>query len=1088
MIKFIKPFIWICAIHLFLPGVAHAAILEESSGSTVFQVRIITGKVVGENNQPISNVTVMEAEMTHTTQTDTNGDFSLQLSAQAKAIRIHAVGYEEQVIDLTSKTYYSIKLVEKSSVLDEVVVVGFGTQKKVNLTGAVSVIDSKPLENVPVQNAVQALQGVIPGLNISYDAGGALNYGANLNIRGIGTIGEGSRQSVLVLVDGIEADLYSINPQDIETISVLKDAAASSIYGSRAPFGVILVTTKGGKKGKVTTNYNNSFRLSQPINIPRMADSYKFAVTMNQASVNAGKSEIYSQDVLQKIQDYMAGKLKYSTIPDPTNPSQWASGYSRQAYDNIDYYDVIYKENAEAQEHNISVSGANDKVDYYLSGNILGQNGTLKGNLDRFNRYTLSAKVNGQLSSKLNIGYNGRFIRTDYKAPSSLSEYTFKTLGKTAWPVKPLYDPNGNLFDDNVMKLNYGGRFNNDKTTLIQQINLQYEPVTNLKLVGEFHYKYNTNWDHTESLTFFQKGVDGYSQKATWNANSAVYEHNNMSDFYTTNLYGSYENTMGDHNLKGMVGFQAEEYSYRNLGASNSGIMIPTQVWINTATGLDSQNEQVPSTVSGGYVSWSTAGFFGRMNYRFKEKYLFEANMRFDSSSRYRKNKQWGVFPSFSIGWNITNERFFKTIAPMVDLFKIRGSYGSLGNQYTQYDYQTYYLMGYEVASKDKGSQWLLNGEKQNKSWAPNLISTALTWETINTTNIGLDWGVLNSKLTGSFDYFIRETRDMVGPAIELPATLGLAVPKTNNTDMETRGFEFEMIWKDKPSNDFSYSARFLLSDSYSKVTNYNNTSGEFNGYYSGKVLGEIWGYETVGLARTQEEMDNHLSTLTNGGQNALGTNWAAGDIMYKDLDGNGKIDWGASTLENPGDRKIIGNETPRYNMGLDLTANWKGLDFRIFFQGTLKRDVFINSAYFWGIYGSGADHWDSFLLREHVDYFRDDINDPLGVNLEAYYPRAMFNTGKNQQVQTRYLQNASYIRLKNFQIGYSIPSELTRRARIERLRVFVSGQNLFTFTKMTSLFDPESATGIYDDDKRISTGSSYPLSRVFSLGVSLNL
>ena len=362
-------------------------------------------------------------------------------------------------------------------------------------------------------------------------------------------------------------------------------------------------------------------------------------------------------------------------------------------------------------------------------------------------------------------------------------------------------------------------------------------------------------------------------------------------------------------------------------------------------------------------------------------------------------------------------------------------------------------------------------------AWAPGLVSSSLTWETIISYNIGLDWGLFNNRLTGSFDYYIRNTRNMVGPADELPVILGTAVPVTNNTDLRTQGFELELMWKDV-IGDFSYSIRGVLSDSRSVITKYSNPSNTLGQYYAGKKWGEIWGYTTVGIAKTDEEMEAHLATMPNGGQNTLAyANWGAGDIMYADLNGDGKVDSGSYTVNDHGDLSVIGNRTPRYNFSFDITAQWKGIDARIFLQGVGKRDLFFDqNMFFWGAFGMSS--WNCMVLEQHLDFFRDDENSPLGVNLDSYYPRPYFGDKRNTQVQTRYLQNAAYVRLKNLQLGYTLPNSLTSKIKISKLRFFFSGENLLTFTKMTSIFDPETAA--------TNGGSTYPLSRTYSFGMNL--
>lgn len=1031
----------------------------------------VSGTITDKNGEPVIGASIQEKGTTNATATDVSGRFSLSVPQNA-VLQVSFLGYISREIPVGNRTTLEITLEEDSRLLDEVVVVGFGTQKKVNLTGAVGVIDSKAFESVPVQNAVQALQGRIAGLNITQPNGGALNSRAGIDVRGLATIGQGSSGGALILIDGMEGDLFTLNPQDIENITVLKDAAASSIYGSRAPFGVILVTTKKGKQGKVTVNYNNSFRYNSAINMPKEMDSYTWATYFNEASINAGWGDVIAPEQMQRIRDYMDGKITTNTIPNPGNPNTWSNGYEL-ANDNIDYYSVFYKKMTQAQEHNVSVAGGTERTSYYVSGNYLDQGGLMNFGSDGLKRYNLFGKVEARLSDKATINYNARFIRSDYHQPRHMSNSFFKDIGRQSWPIGPLYDPNGFLFNDHALTLRDGGEIKNQGSTTFQQLGLTFEPLKGLRLVGTANYRNDTNFNHEDGKPIRQMQVNGVNFGNEWYYNW-VSEFADKTDYLNLNAYADYEMTLQkNHYFKLMGGFQTEHNNYRDLWGSKDGIMVFDVPTINTTSGMGRDGDVIPPRVTGGYSSWATAGFFSRLNYNFAEKYLFEANLRYDGTSRFREERRWGLFPSFSAGWNVAREDFFQPLENVVTSLKVRGSYGSLGNQNTNSLYPTYTTMGYATSS----GSWLIDGARPNISWAPGLISRSLTWEEIRSWNVGLDFGLLKNRLTGSFDYFVRKTLNMVGPADELPVVLGTGVPVTNNTDLKTKGFELELAWHDKVLKDLNYGLRFVLSDAVGEITRYSNPSGTLSQYYAGMKWGQIWGYETVGIAKTNEEMNAHLSTLTNGGQSNLGSNWMAGDIMYADLNGDGKINSGAGTIDDHGDLRVIGNSTPRFNFGFDITADWKGFDLSVFLQGVGKRDYFQGSFYFWGADNTGR--WNSMGLVQHEDYFRNDPNHPLGLNTDGYYPRPLWGTGKNQQVQTRYLQNAAYLRLKNLQLGYSLPSSLVQKAGMSKVRLFVSGQNLLTITKMTTLFDPETIGGN-------SRGNVYPLTKVYSFGLNV--
>ncbi|WP_205461702.1 SusC/RagA family TonB-linked outer membrane protein [Mangrovibacterium lignilyticum] len=1047
---------------------------ESSDNTQSDQQKTIKGTVKDSSGEAMPGVTVIVKGTTQGTITDTDGNYTITNVPSGGTLQFSFVGMEQQEVLVGEQSSIDVTMKESTIGVDEVVVVGFGTQKKVNLTGAVGVVDSEKLEARPVQNASQMLQGLVSGLNIS-QTGGSLEDRPNINIRGTATIGQGSTGSPLVLIDGMEGDINALNPQDIESISVLKDAAASSIYGSRAPFGVILVTTKKGAEGKMVVNYNNNFRWSSPINVPDMMDSYTFATYFNDANINSGGGVFFDDDRMQRILDYQNGVTKDETLQNPDNPQYWGDGYG-WGHANNDWYDVIYRDYSFSQEHNMSISGGNKAIQYYASGNYLNQSGLMEFNNDKFKRYTTTLKLKAQLADWATASISNRFVREDYGRPASLGNSLFQDLARQGWPMLPVYDPNGYLLSSPspALALSDRGRDTSQKDWLYQQGQLVLEPIKDWLITGEINYRTENDFRHWDSQQTYNHDVDG--NPVLYDSGSLVHEEGFRENYLNTNIYTEYTKEVGDgHNFKALLGFQQELLKRRFLSAERDGIMVPSIPTINTTSGTDASGEVTPPVVAGDYNHWSTQGFFGRLNYNYKERYLLEVNMRYDGTSRFRSDKRWNWFPSVSGGWNIAREPFWESIEPIIGTMKLRGSYGELGNQNTQNWYPTYVTMPVGTSS----GSWLVNGVQPNTASAPGLVSQSLTWERVKSWDVGLDMSFIRNKLSVSFDYYTRYTNDMVGPAPELPVILGNNVPAVNNTDLKTYGFEFDVTWKDRLSNGLGYSVHVLLSDAQTEITKYPNPTGRLDTYVQGRKLGEIWGYETIDIARYAGEMEAHLASLPNGGQDALGSQWEQGDIMYRDLNGDGKIDNGANTVNDHGDMRVIGNSTARFPFSVDLAADWKGFDIRAFFQGVLKSDYYINSYYFWGAWDWGI--WWSSGLTQHEDYYRADPNHPLGQNIDAYYPRPLFN-GKNHQAQTGYLQDASYIRLKNLQIGYTIPKSVTSRMGIEKLRVYVSGENVWTGTKMTKIFDPET---IFNPDRW--TGTNYPLNRTLSLGLSVN-
>jgi len=1028
----------------------------------------VKGVVTDTNGEPLIGVSVFEQVNPITgVTTDVNGFYKILVGDENAKITFSYIGFSTKIVEVAGQKIIDITLIEETTGLDEVVVVGYGTQKKVNVTGSVSAVSSDKIEERPVQNMSQALQGIVPGLNLVSSGGGELDNPLRVNIRGTGTIGDDSNSGPLVLIDGMEGDMNSINPQDVESISVLKDAASSAIYGSRAPFGVILITTKQGKEGRMKINYNNSFRWSSPLLKPNMLDSYKFAMYWNDASINAGQNPPFSDEVIGRIQAYQNGEISNETVP--SKWGNWWESYTG-SHANTDWFKEHYKSWSPSQEHALSITGGSNKVQYYLSANYLGQNGLLRHADDTYDRYTLTATITAKLAEIVNIRYNTKFIRSKYETATHQNSLLFHNIARR-WPTNPVRDPNGYYADGaEIIQLREGGRESSEKDNLYQQFKLDIEPVKGLKFISELNYRTKTKFNGGHTLPAYAHGVDGnpYAVAVGWNSagSTSAWEYASKSTYFSPNLYTQFTKSFDEqHNLTALVGFQSEEYNTRDIGASRRDLITPDLPTIETATGVDKISD-------GGYAHWATTGFFGRVNYNFKEKYLIELNARYDGTSRFLKEKRWNWFPSVSVGWNLAREGFWQPLEDKVNTFKVRASWGELGNQNTDNWYPFYNTMPIRIA---KG-KWLINGKRPNKVSSPDLVSSLLTWETVRSWNIGLDAGMFNNRLTLVFDYFNRYTEGMVGPAPELPNILGTDVPRINNADMKSYGFELEVSWRDK-IGQVSYGVRGVLADDQQEVVKYPNEAGLIDDgiWYRGQKLGEIWGLTTKGIAKSDQEM---ADWLVKQDQSLVGSNWAAGDIMYKDLNGDGVIDWGSNVVGDTGDNSIIGNSTPRYKFSLDLDVAWKGLDFRMLWQGVAKRDYALGGPYFWG---ANDNMWQSAGFEEHMDYFRPEGH-KLGANLNGYYPRPIMSweAKKNTQTQTRYLQNAAYIRLKNVQLGYTIPQEFTKRYGIQKLRFYVSGENLLTFTKMTKTFDPETIDGGWSD------GKIYPLSKTISGGVSL--
>lgn len=1034
----------------------------------------VRGTVTDEGKVPLPGVSVMVKNTKRGVSTDFDGNYEIKVN-KGEVLVFSSVGFatQEKPVGGGNNQIINVLLKEDTQQLSEVVVVGFGTQKKVNLTGAVTSVDTKALEARPVTTATEALQGIAPGLNVlTSNAGGQLNTNKSFNIRGAGTIGDGSKSDPLVLIDGMEGDINALNPNDIENISILKDAAASSIYGSRAPFGVVLITTKKGKAGKVSINYTSSLRADSPLHRPKMVDSYSWALYFNDADVGGTQ---FRNEKLQQIKDFQEGKRTEYMFKNKSNKWEVWNEHDLLPVANTNWIEEHYKKASFSSEQNLSINGGSEKMQYYLSANYLNRDGLFRYAPENFDRYTLMGKINAQINDKLSIGYSTRFIRQEYQAPSYLTHNSvFYHDIIRYWPIVPVKDPNGfYVTESKISILQDGGRQKSEKDWLYTQLSATYKLLDNWDIKAELNYKTYTDFTHINNLTVY--GYDADSKRyAVHNHTSSVKEYAYKENFINPNIYTNYFLDLDSgHNFKLTGGFQLEMLRNRDLEAQKQVVINESQPTLNTAGYNDRVNK-------GGHGHWATVGFFGRINYDYKGRYLLELNGRYDGTSRFLRDQRWNFFPSVSAGWNIAQEDFWEPLQEAVSTLKIRGSWGELGNQNTSNWYPFYPSIDY----KPNDGKWILGEKKPNISSVPQLISTALTWETIRSWNVGLDITALRNRLTFTFDYFNRKTLNMVGPAPELPHTLGIAVPKTNNADMLSSGFELTLNWRDRIGEDFRYGIGVLLSDARQKVLRYPNpsyaiyTSDNKYMWYEGRYDGDIWGYTTIGIAKTQEEMDAHLAKVN---QNQLGSNWSAGDIMYADLDGDGKVSNGERTVNKPGDLSVIGNSTPRYNFGVNLDAAYKGFDVKIFLQGVAKRDFATGKSYFWGADGG---KWQTVVFEEHLDYFRNDPNHPLGLNVDSYYPRADWGSGRNRHTQTRYLQNAAYLRVKNVQLGYTLPQEVLSKTGISNLRIYISGENILTFTKLSSLYDPEMLGIGYGDEG----AKTYPLSKTWSVGLSLTL
>lgn len=1046
------------------------------AGTSAFAQNTLTAKGVVKDatGEPIVGANVRVKGTTQGAATDLDGKFTIANVKKGASLEISYVGMATQTVVFNGQAL-EVLLKDDGNQLGDVVVVGYGRQKKVNLTGAVSSVDAKALAARPVQNVTQVLQGMVPGLNITTNnGGGALDAGMNINVRGTGTIGEGSSSGPLVLIDGVEGNMNTLAPTDIENISVLKDASASAIYGSRAAFGVILVTTKSGKEGKARINYNGSVRFSTATQVPKIMDSEMFANYYNRAAANSGGDPVFTAEIMKRIRDYKNGtiskELAAGTEFDPNSTEIWTKYGAGWA--NTEWFGYFYDKNVPSHEHNVAVSGGSKSMNYYLSGGFLGRKGLLKVADDSFRRFNFTGKVGAEITKWLRADYSYRWTREDHRRPNYMGAQFFHNIVRR-WPTNAILDPNGFIMPHNeALQAMDGGRRNNVVDYHNQQLVLTAKPLEGLMIRIENNYNSTYRNTHEEVFPIYWHDKNGVPVAAKWFDNrnageSEIGEYISKNDFFSGRYYAEYARESGKHDYKVVAGFDLDINNF-NYFSGYKKDLITTEIPV-----LSKAVNDKPS-LNGGPSHWATMGMFARLNYAYDGRYLAEFSIRRDGSSRFVGDKRWATFPSFSLGWNVANEAFWGNLKNTIGQFKLRASWGALGNTNIQSLYPWFLGLPITGGSSSTGSTWLINNNRMTVAGAPGIVSASLTWERVQSWNIGFDFAAFRNRLQGTFDYFVRDTKDMVGAAAPISSLLGTGRPPTNNSDLRSKGWEFELRWRDQ-IKDFRYGAKLILSDSYAVVTKYYNPQASIDHTYEGKRIGDIWGYTTVGIAKSEAEMTEHLKKNLP----TWGKDWAEGDVMYKDLNGDGKVSGENRQLSKHGDLSVIGNSEPRLNYSLTLDAAWRGFDFSLMLQGIGKRDFFTSEPYF-----AGANHgkWQSVGFTEHWDFYRP-VGDPLGANVDAYYPRVAFGTvGKNFQTQTRYLQNAAYMRIKNVQLGYTLPVALTKKFGVSSLRVYTSVDNLATFTKLSKIFDPEALGGAW------GSGKIYPLQRTWSLGINVGI
>lgn len=1066
---------------------------DEENIETVQQKgKTITGTIVDAKGETIIGANIIEKGTSNGTITDFDGKFTLQVGDNA-VLRISYIGYLEQEVSTEGKSSINITLMEDTKTLDEVVVVGYGTQRKENLTGAVSVVDQTKLASRPASNMSQLLQGAVPNMGVTFSSGMPGATGS-FNIRGVNSISAGGGASPLVLIDGIEGSIDRINPQDVESVTVLKDASAAAVYGARASYGVIIVNTKSGDKEKTTVNYGGKYA----INNPTVSTDYESRGYYS-AGINDMFFETYqgARYTTYNEEDYHELWIrKDDKIENPDRPWVVEKDGQYKYYANTDWYDYLFKHSNPTQEHNLSISGGSKSLKYILSGNYYDQKGIFRNNPDRFKKYSYRSRISSEITSWLEISNTSSYFNSSYSYPglggvgNTFNSATGHALASFV-PVNPDGTPTylttnnngGEIMDGRSAILTHNKNRNNDNR---YEFSTTFEAT--IKPIKQFELKTNYSYVHYNYQTVNRSVLVPYSKEpGVINTLPANRSDNRLSEsqinhwYKVFNIYGTYSDTFNsNHNVSAMGGFNYETKFYKDLRMTQTGLLSDDLDDFNLAKGEEIE-------IKGGKNKYAIQGLFYRLNYDYAGKYLFETSARYDGSSRFKRGSRFAFFPSFSAGWRVSEEKFFTPLRNVVDNMKVRFSYGSLGNQQVGfYDYIQ------EIITSNTLNYTFNDGFKAPYAYESALNSDNLTWETVTTKNIGLDLGFLNNRLNAEMDYYYRDTKDMLMPGRQLPASYGISSPLENAADLTTKGWEVSLSWRDRFTlfnKTLNYSIGVGLGDNTSKVTRYDNPEQILgsNRFYEGQKLGQIWGYVVNGYFKSDEEAKNYkvdqsyVNDIINVSYMDKGVH--AGDLKFEDLDGDNIIKPTTSALDIK-DQKVIGNSLPRYNYNANVNLNWNGIDLSVFVQGIGKQNWYPdpNSMAFWGPY---ARPYATFIPSDFLSNIWSEDNP------NAYFPRPRGYIALNASrrslgvANTKYLQDLAYCRIKNITVGYSLNKEWISRAKLEKVRFYFSGENLFTFTKLENDYiDPEQASASNSYNHGSSNAKTYPWSKTISFGI----
>lgn len=1009
--------------------------------------RTVSGVVYDSDGLPVIGAGVMVKGSLHGTVTDEDGRWTLELEDDNVTLEISSMGYRSQSVAVKGRSDFTVTLTSDTQYLDEVVVVGYGTQKKVNLTGSVSMVTSEDMASRPVSNMSSGLQGLLPGVTVVNASGQPGASGTTIRVRGVGTIGNANP---LILIDGIEGDLSTINPEDIESVSVLKDAASASIYGARAANGVLLVTTKkmndnpGAAKDNAKVTFGAYAGIQTPTRLPQMCDAIEFMTLDNEARQNVGTAIGWLEDSFKKVTDN-------------TDPNYFA---------NTDWLDEVLNSYAPQQNYSLSLNGGIGSSGYMLSYRYFDQKGLTVGSSTGEQRHNVRFKMNTKLIDRLtlssNISYTSRKVTSPINSLTSGGGAIYNAMRIA--PNAPVRYTDGTWAygggnTNPVAILNDGGRSNvsTEEFSLLEVLKLDilkgWDVTATYNLTSTNGYKDILK----KTITFVNPEDKSVNVYASPNSLKNVDLKNVQQTFI---IQSNFDITFGKHNVSGVAGMSQEWYEARTFEASRTNLSTEFEPTLNLGD---------PSTMSNNatYSSWALRSGFGRVSYNYDERYLLEANIRYDLSSRFHKSVRGGWFPSVSAGWRISEEHFMSFAKSIVDNLKIRGSWGMLGNQYVgSSDYP--YMSVLEAFT----SGLSLIGTSASTGYAPSTLANPnLTWEHIKMVNAGVDVALLQNRLTMSFDWFNKDTEGIL-LKLNYPAQIGPKPSEQNAGKVNNRGWEFDLNWRDQ-RGEFYYGIGFNISDVKNKIVDLAGNAPDLSGYQIrmvGYPIDAFYGYKAIGLMTPEDfkisDTQNHNYSLPKVPV-ILGNDYQPGDIKYEDISGpDGKPD-GRITPEY--DKVVLGSNIPRYTYTVRGDLGWKGIDFSFVIQGVGKCDGYLE-----GTARHAFQDMAAYPQKVHLERY-NVVTNP---NPDASYPRLTYNTGFNQNTfSTYWMENASYMRLKNVQIGYTFPEKWMKKARIDNLRVYLSGDNLLTVSDFFYAYDPETP---------VSKGGYYPQVKTVVLGLNI--